>query len=268
MLLSYFSATRLDTMEWIRFQHRWEALPNSDINQQLAKAMGRGKNADNDEHNNQQQEVDTQTLKARARITFGMRAQRICGGPQHQGDFLKYAENNQHSYSAHAVKEGCRGCRARGFSPGRAETNAHCFLCCSAHVGILYDWRKQVLRTLSKLYQAIKTIQPARPVLPIIQTAILGLARPHSDTENAWQAIRLLVSGILPKWEGTPPPHLDGLLESHIRALQSSFTMRLHTWSIHMASAGLKRQRGWDHNPWIHLIYFLHGITSQNGKAA
>ena len=31
-----------------------------------------------------------------------------------------------------------------------------------------------------------------------------------------------------------------------------------------MASAGLKRQKGWDHNPWIHLIFSTwHNLTKQ-----
>ena len=249
-----FAATRKDTMEWIRDQHNWEALPGTQINQTVARYISKGKEPRSEDEENTHQAPTADILRERARITTGMRAQRISGGPQHESDFLKYAANNTGSFSAHAIRGGCRGCQSKGW-PGKPETNAHCFLCCTIQGRELSEWRTTTIGILRSLHDLIRQFGTlADDVLDMVKAAIHGVARPHYNTQQNWQALRSIVGGIIPQWTGTPPPNLDERVATHIHTLQSLFSQRLLNWSKHMAPRGTKRQQGWNHSNWLKLI--------------
>ena len=111
----------------------------------------------------------------------------------------------------------------------------------------------KILQDLHKLTSSHG--QLAQTVTTIVSEAKLCISRPHSNnTQDSWLAIRQLVGGTLPRWEGTPPDNLDTQVTQLLRLLQSHFTQRLHDWSKHMAPAGQRRQRSWDHESWLMLV--------------
>ena len=68
-------------------------------------------------------------------------------------------------------------------------------------------------------------------------------------------AVRRVVGGALPQWNGEVPPALEKEVVGHVEELQVLFTQRLEDWARYMAAYGATRQGKWNHKGWIRLVF-------------
>ena len=68
-------------------------------------------------------------------------------------------------------------------------------------------------------------------------------------------AVRRVVGGALPQWNGEVPPALEKEIVGHVEELQVLFTQRLEEWARYMAAYGATRQGKWNHKGWIRLVF-------------
>ena len=141
----------------------------------------------------------------------------------------------------------------------------HCFLrCWSNSRADLVAWCKAVLQQLGDLERATRHLRGrAESIRGVIQEAACCIRQP---TPEGWLAVRRVVGGALPPWDGAVPPSLEKDVAGHVEGLQVLFTQRLEDWARYMAVYGAARQGKWNSRGWMRLIFEAMRANAWEGR--
>ena len=199
-----YAHTRQGIMTWVRGKQTQMKGVDDSINGRLAAIVGRGPGSDTSMR-------DILRRRAHARITYGLRAGTIPGGPQYEGTNAKAAARER-SYMAMAAVGGCRACLRRGQWPAPAETTQHAFTTCAgAAASASAEWRAQVSGMLRGLHAELSSWSTAATTVKALVASAYGYITgegvtrggqgAEGDDQKGWEALRQIVGGIWPVWD-------------------------------------------------------------------